>query len=79
MTENATQAIARDVLAEGMLRADEWGFDIRGHVHDEIVSLVDECSLMDHTDLEWLMSEPVDWAPDLPLGAAGYTGEYYHK
>jgi DNA polymerase len=36
-TENLTQAIARDVLADAMLRAEADGFPITMHIHDAIV------------------------------------------
>ena len=80
LTENVVQAIARDVLAEGMLRADDFGFPVCGHVHDEIITEThDDVFDPDYKDLEHLMSIPMAWAPDLPLGAEGYSGSYYHK
>jgi DNA polymerase bacteriophage-type len=80
LTENVVQSIARDVLAEGMLRADEFGFQICGHVHDEIVTETEDSPFEpDYKDLEKLMSIPMPWAPTLPLGAEGYSGYYYHK
>jgi DNA polymerase len=80
LTENVVQAIARDVLAEGMLRADAEGFSVSGHVHDEIITEgLDNPFESDYKDLEHLMSVPMPWAPDLPLGAEGYSGNYYHK
>jgi DNA polymerase len=80
LTENVVQAIARDVLAEGMLRADAEGFSVCGHVHDEIITEgLDNPFESDYKDLEHLMSVPMPWAPDLPFGAEGYSGAYYHK
>lgn len=35
LTENATQAIARDILVEAMHRMEQAGLEIIGHVHDE--------------------------------------------
>jgi DNA polymerase len=37
IAENATQASARDVLVEGMLRLDAAGYAIIAHVHDEAI------------------------------------------
>jgi DNA polymerase bacteriophage-type len=80
LTENIVQAIARDALAEGMLRADAAGFRLVGHVHDEIVAEQrNDPFEPGYKELERLMAQPMPWASDLPLGAAGYSGEYYHK
>ena len=50
------------------------------HVHDEVVvyagtrgpdaALADVCRIM---------AVPMDWAPDLPLRADGWTDRYYKK
>ena len=37
LVENATQAIARDILAEAMARMEGYGLNIVGHVHDEVI------------------------------------------
>ena len=37
LVENATQAIARDILAESMLRIQNAGIDIVAHIHDEVI------------------------------------------
>ena len=80
LTENVVQAIARDVLAEGMLRADAEGARICGHVHDELlVESADDPFDFNHKDLERAMSEPMSWAPSLPLAADGFDALYYRK
>jgi len=78
--ENAVQAVARDVLKEGMLRADADGFNIVLHVYDEICC--EERITDRYHSVERLaehMSAPIDWAPGLPLGAAGWSGPFYKK
>lgn len=78
IVSNCTQAIARDLLAEAMLRIEKAGYDIVGSVHDEVIveapvgvgSVEELCSLM---------SESPKWCPDLLLNAAGYSGQYYFK
>ncbi len=80
LTENAVQAIARDILAEGLLRADEAEFTVVAHVHDEIVTeTYDDPFDPDYRELERLMALPIAWCPGMPLGADGYSGKYYHK
>jgi DNA polymerase len=78
--ENITQAFARDILKYGMLDADEDGFNIRLHVHDEIGA--DEEIEDDYHTIERLgahMTRARDFAPGLPLGWAGWNGPFYRK
>jgi DNA polymerase len=75
-TENAVQAIARDVLAVGMLRAAQAGFTIVGHCHDELVCL-ETCDRLE--ELIHCMTAPMPWALDLPLAAEGYSAKIYRK
>ena len=78
LTENITQATARDLLAEAMRRMELAGLDIVGHVHDEVILEVpkgqytvdDVCNIMNRNPA---------WADGLPLSSAGYTGNYYFK
>ena len=75
--ENIVQAIARDILAEAMLRADIAGFQIVLHVHDEIVAEEKDDSRL--PELISLMSETPTWAVGLRLSADGYSCSYYKK
>ena len=80
LTENIVQAISRDILAHGMMLAEEVGLPIVGHVHDEILCEVrDEEDRAGLNDLKWAMSETPSWAPGLPLAAEGYEGKMYRK
>lgn len=80
LTENIVQAIARDLLADSMLRLDKNNFPIVMHVHDEVVCEIHkgvaEFKLESMCDL---MGEPVAWAEGLPLAADGYLTDYYKK
>ncbi|WP_066633947.1 DNA polymerase [Desulfolucanica intricata] len=78
LAENLTQAIARDCLAESLLRLDAAGYKIAFHVHDEVVLDV-PCGFGSLKEVEAIMSEPIDWAPGLSLGAAGFETDYYMK
>jgi DNA polymerase len=78
LAENAVQAIARDVLVEAMLRAEDSGYPIVLTCHDEVVAEVPS-NKGSFSNLESIMSVRPDWAPDLPLTAEGWEGERYRK
>lgn len=78
LVENVVQAIARDCLAEAIERLEGAGYTVVFHVHDEVVI---ECT-PDRADLgrvSGIMCQPLPWAPELPLGADGWIGEFYRK
>lgn len=75
--ENVVQAIARDCLVETMARCEEAGYDIRMHVHDEII--IDAHNEQNVKDVETIFAEPIPWAPGLPLAGDGFEAEYYRK
>lgn len=78
LAENATQAIARDILAHALLTLEKNGYPVVFHVHDEAViemptgqgSLEEACRLM---------AIAPDWAKDLPLRADGDEFPFYQK
>lgn len=80
LVENIVQAIARDILVFGMLKAREAGFNIVGHVHDELISL-DDADDAAHTpkQLEACMTVIPPWAEGLPLDAHGFASPFYKK
>ena len=78
MAENIVQATARDCLRDSMLLLDEMGYDIRMHVHDEVV--IDEpIDGRTYQDVCEILGRPLDWAPGLPLRADGYETLFYRK
>lgn len=78
LVENIIQAIARDCLAEAMLRLDKAGFNIVMHVHDEVV--IEEPVESSRIGLvNKIMSEAMEWAPGLPLKAEAYESNFYRK
>ena len=79
ITENLVQAVARDVLCEGLVNAKAKGFDIILHVHDEIICEVPLGSHLKLEDLIECMARPISWAPGLPLAAAGEVTPFYKK
>lgn len=82
LVENITQATARDVMRDAMLRADREGIPVRLTVHDELITEPDEdlaVSGVTETHLLQIMRTPPAWAPDLPVDAAAWTGDRYRK
>lgn len=80
ITENADQAISRDLLVHGMKLADKRGLDLRLHVHDQLVALELAENASNALDvLRECMEEPPVWAKDLPLGSAGLVTKYFIK
>ena len=77
LVENITQAVARDCLAETLLRLKRKGLTAVFHVHDEVIVEVDSAGQLD--DILDIMAEPLDWAPGLPLKGAGFCADYYQK
>ena len=81
LTENCVQAIARDALAGTIDRLEAAGFPIVFHVHDEVVidkKPYDTPKRM-LEDVTRIMSEPIPWAPALPLNADGWVGDFFTK
>lgn len=79
LCENVTQAVARDVLADALLRLDAAGYHIVMHVHDEVVAEVPQ-GWGSTEELERIMSTMPDWCKDWPIRAAGgWRGLRYRK
>jgi DNA polymerase len=76
--ENAVQAIARDILANGMLKVEAAGYPIVLHVHDQIVSEVKR-GWGKLTEFVKLMLDLPDIYDGLPLAAAGSRCKRFHK
>jgi len=77
-TENIVSGIARDVLAEAMLRVDAAGYTIVLHIHDELVCEVPE-NFGSEQELVRLMTRNPAWALDLPIAAEAWSGPRYCK
>lgn len=83
LVENITQAVARDCLAQAIDHLEQRGFHVVFHVHDEVIVEVPEQDYPDRDaaleTISRIMSEPISWAPGLPLNADGWTGDFYTK
>lgn len=77
LVENVTQAVARDILCDGLINTDKAGYPGVLHVHDEIVAEVQEDQPLDKF-LE-VMSQLPPWATGLPLAVAGFETKRYRK
>jgi len=78
LVENITQAVARDLLADALLRLDAAGYKVVMHVHDEAV-LEMPYGQGSTAEVDHLMGQPILWAPGLPLKAKPYETEFYKK
>lgn len=78
LSENLTQATARDLLVNGMLNAEQHGYNIVMHVHDEAVAEV-AAGVGSVSDFENYLCDLPEWALGLPLKAEGWRGTRYKK
>jgi DNA polymerase len=72
LAENIVQAISRDILAEAIFKAEQAGYPVALHIHDEIICRVpqdkgQECL----TFLSTALSTPPPWGEGMVLGAEG--------
>lgn len=80
LVENLTQATARDVFADCVLRLEAAGYSLILHAHDEAVCLVDEATAeADCAAIENIMSTPPEWMPSLPQAAEAHVCSLYTK
>lgn len=76
--ENIVQAIARDLLANGIKLAEAHNYPVIGHVHDEIITELPR-GTADVRFFEELICRLPDWAKGLPLTASGFIAKRYKK
>jgi DNA polymerase len=77
--ENITQATARDILASSLPAVEEAGYAVVLSVHDELITEVPDLPRYSCAELSALMSKCPQWAPGLPLSAAGFESYRYKK
>jgi hypothetical protein len=76
-TENATQAVARDLPRHTLVEAEANNLPLILHTHDEPVAEVN--GLPDLHRLEAIMRNPPTWAAGLPIAVEGYLTARYSK
>lgn len=80
LAENATQAMARDVFAHGVLAVSRLpGVKILMLVHDEVVCEIAPGSSTCKDLIAHTMTTPPEWALDLPLGEETEVMDFYRK
>lgn len=79
IVENVTQSVARDCLAEAMLRVTAAGYNIVMHVHDEMIVDAPNERTDAAAEITELMSRTPDWAEGLPLKGETYETAFYRK
>ena len=80
LVENVTQAVARELLCEAMIKMEKAGLPLFIHVHDEAGAEVrkstgEKASKLMHA----IMRKAPKWCKTLPLEAEGWVGERYKK
>jgi len=81
LTENVVQAVARDILVNGMVEAEKLGLLIVMTIHDELVCECDQSSPLTYKNLEKAMTTVPEWGEGIGfvLGAEGDENVYYKK
>jgi DNA polymerase len=80
LTENRTQRFARDILGDALCRAEDAGFEVAMHAHDEGVFQLDKSSAeSDFKELKHIMETNPVWCPEVPLEVEGGLHEHYVK
>lgn len=72
--ENVVQGLTRDLLCDGMVRAEDEGRRPCMHVHDELV-----CESDDAAGLAESMSRVPEWADGFPLMVEAFCSDRYFK
>lgn len=81
LTENVTQAVARDVLAHALVNLDKESVPVVAHVHDEVIAeggvTVERMKELMGAGVGNPLAPP--WSEGLPLAAEGYYCARYRK
>ena len=79
LAQHATQAIARDIMANGLLNLSATGrYTNLLSIHDEGITQA-KIGEGDLSEVESLMCQQPEWAKDIPIVVEGWKGKRYHK
>ena len=78
LSENITQAICRDLLAEAIVRIEAAGYPVVLHVHDEVI-VEGIFTEEDRVRFQTLMQTVPAWAKDFPIAAGCWLAPRYRK
>lgn len=76
LVENATQAVARELLAHALVYLDDTPYNVVAHIHDSIVAEVPE-GTGDVAEFCGLIEDLPEWADGLPIAAEGYRSKRF--
>ena len=79
IVHNCCQAVARDVMAANMPHIEAAGYEIVLSVHDELICETPDRPEFNADHLATLLAAVPDWAPGMPLAAAGFECTRYQK
>jgi DNA polymerase len=78
LAENITQAVARDLLANALVKLDEADFNLVLHCHDEPVA-EEPVERNEFDKFVNIMKDTPLWAKGLPIKVEGWVGTRYKK
>lgn len=78
LAEHVTQAVARDLLGEALLRLESAGYPVVMHVHDAAAVEI-AAGTGDVDEFCRTMARPPAWADGLPLRVEGYRAARFQK
>ena len=80
LAENISQALARDIFSDMLVRLEKANLPVIFHVHDEFVIEVEKGMGQKSLDKVLnIMKTPPPWIPDIPLDAEGKIVNEYEK
>ena len=80
LTENAVQALCRDILVEALIALERAGIPVVLHVHDEIVAMmVDTDAVRLYPAFQSIMNAQPKWAKGFPISVGCWLNQRYVK